>query len=639
MSDDAVVRKFGSIGATPRKLRQSLSVSVTANGRGGETVVSRYRDDVWELWPDFPAAGFPPSRKRIDWGIALPDGTTLLDPRHADLLESAKAFAYALWKDPPQGRKRMKAITVQRVVSVDLVHLLRWMVDRGYRSFREIDGFDDFVEYAKSGQDKDRVPGDGTVALRLRIPEYLWRYGERLEDRIEERPWSEENYNTLAGLPRGGSVNPKTAFIPDSVAKEMARGAVRYVDHLAPGIMEALEVSTAAGRAARERGLSRCRVDELVSEAAKRFGYSGVGDLHTKAGNLRTACLFVAIFFTGIRISEALSLEENCVETEPTPDGQTLVWIHGTKYKMEDDPKGKPERWLVPPVVARSLAVMNRLTGRRREAIRKEMEDLESCVAGKVRGLKGLIAIAKRIDDLRSWNGKLFLSLDGDKTEGVVTERDMCTYLNRFAEELGVRGEGGKPWRFCSHQCRRTFARFAAKNRLGDLHYLRDHFKHWSIRQTAFYAKGAYDRDLLRSVDRNLNGLIGLMRSKWGKKGVQLAGGAGKWIEGFRESGTVFRNGGGTPTRLPEGVRVTGSGHSWCLAVAGKGCGGDCLVEKIDCVDCPMAVIDKSHGDVWRFLARQQERVLECPDVGEPARRRAERFLKKAMEVLGRLEA
>lgn len=634
---DAVVRKFGSIGVTPRNLRQTLPVSVTVNGRGREAVVSRYGDAVWELWPDFPAAGHPPSRKRINWGKALSEGTTLLDPRHADLLESAKAFAYALLKDPPQGRKPMKAITVQRVVSVDLVHLLRWMVDRGYGSFREIDDFNEFVTCAKSARDGNGTPSKGTVADRLRVPYLLWRYVERLEDKIERHPWPGENYNTLAGLPRGGSVNPKTAFIPDAVAKDMAKGAVKYVEELAPKIIEALEESAAAGRAARERGLSRCRVDELVSEAAKRFGYSGAGDLHAEACNLRTACFFVVIFFTGIRLSEALSLEEHCVDIESTPNGQTLVWIRGTLYKMQEDPNGKPVRWLVPSVVARAVEVMNRLTGRRREEIRKELEELERCFAGKGRGRKGMLANAKRLADLRSWNGKLFQSMDGGKTEGVVTERDMGSQLNRLAKDLKVRGDDGRPWRFRSHQCRRTFARFAAKNRLGDLHYLRDHFKHWSIRQTAFYAKGAYDRELLRSVDRNLHGLIGMMRSKWGDKGVPLAGGAGKWIEEFRGAGAGFRNLGEPPTPLPGGVRVTGTGHSCCLAIADKGCGGDCLIEKVDCADCTKAVIDQSHADVWRFIVRQQERILECPDVGEPARKRAERYLMNAREVLARL--
>ena len=36
---------------------------------GATQVLSRYRDDVWELWPYFEQSNLTPSSKRIDWAV------------------------------------------------------------------------------------------------------------------------------------------------------------------------------------------------------------------------------------------------------------------------------------------------------------------------------------------------------------------------------------------------------------------------------------------------------------------------------------------------------------------------------------------------------------------------------------------
>jgi hypothetical protein len=41
----------------------------------------------------------------LRWGVALPDGSRLTDPWHADLLEAARRFAWSMAVNPPNGRK------------------------------------------------------------------------------------------------------------------------------------------------------------------------------------------------------------------------------------------------------------------------------------------------------------------------------------------------------------------------------------------------------------------------------------------------------------------------------------------------------------------------------------------------------
>ncbi|MDO2305844.1 tyrosine-type recombinase/integrase, partial [Escherichia coli] len=44
-------------------------------------------------------------------------------------------------------------------------------------------------------------------------------------------------------------------------------------------------------------------------------------------------------------------------------------------------------------------------------------------------------------------------------------------------------------WEVAPHQFRMTFARYVARSQLGDVRYLRDHFKHWTLDMTAIYAE------------------------------------------------------------------------------------------------------------------------------------------------------
>ncbi len=60
---------------------------------------------VWScLEPRYRRRG--PAQKRLRWGIALPDGSCLIDPQHADLLEAARRFVWSMAVDPPNGRRR-----------------------------------------------------------------------------------------------------------------------------------------------------------------------------------------------------------------------------------------------------------------------------------------------------------------------------------------------------------------------------------------------------------------------------------------------------------------------------------------------------------------------------------------------------
>ena len=53
--------------------------------------------------------------------------------------------------------------------------------------------------------------------------------------------------------------------------------------------------------------------------------------------------------------------------------------------------------------------------------------------------------------------------------------------LQKLADSLGL------DIKLASHRFRRTFASYVVHHKLGDLRYLRDHFKHWSLEMTVLY--------------------------------------------------------------------------------------------------------------------------------------------------------
>jgi len=74
------------------------------------------------------------------------------------------------------------------------------------------------------------------------------------------------------------------------------------------------------------------------------------------------------------------------------------------------------------------------------------------------------------------------------------------TRIREFAAFNNVRRHGGQPWRFSTHQFRKTFARFIARRDRSQLLALADHLKHVSVAMTARGYVGT-DFDLHQLVD------------------------------------------------------------------------------------------------------------------------------------------
>jgi len=622
--------------------KRRMPVSTVRQDDGTEVIVSRYVDAAWDFWPSILAGNIVPSEKRLNWALSLPDGRTLLDPKHALLLASAKDFIYSLLLEPIDGRRLPKPQTVLKKLRKGLTPLLRWMVQNGYERFAEIEDFDEYVAYAKTaGGQHGKPPAAKTVVSRLAVVEDLWLQSNKLADSLSAHPWPGESAASLAGLSRRGHCKPKTVYIPDAVARQLVQEALRYVNDKADAIMSAREAATAAQERATARGVEHPdSLSTVAISVARERGYRGANALRAEERMLRTACYIVIGFFSGIRDSEITSIEERCIVRETTPDGYDLWWLHAILYKTTRNLQGLPARWMVPPVVERAVEVLERMTRPLRATLQARISALEVRLEDSRLVAPERVTLNRRLHAARQHARKLFLCRDLRSGEiAVPGTGSLNRTLKAFVAARDVRDHNGERWNLHSHQFRRTFARFVARHVLGDLHYLQHHFKHWSIDMTAYYADEAMDHELLGDISNAREQLQQSIISRWFDDASPLAGGAAARLTNFRSSVLTAKNKAELVSQIADDAYIRGTGHSWCLCAPASASESLCIFEKTLCIECPHGVIDQGHVAVWREIEQQQLRVLDGTDLGRPGRARAERFLTEARKVIKIIES
>jgi hypothetical protein len=214
---------------------------------------------------------------------------------------------------------------------------------------------------------------------------------------------------------------------------------------------------------------------------------------------------------------------------------------------------------------------------------------------------------------------------------GTVTE-----HLNRFATAHGI------DWRFTPHQFRRTFARYVARSGLGDLRYLRSHFKHWGLDMTTLYAENErQDAELYDEIMAAVRHEHVEVITHWLDEDVLITGGCADSIRAFRagnESLRTYRNRREMALRIAETVFIRATGAAWCTADDG-GCGGRGVIEATRCGDCGNSVIDDKNLRRWMGIYQQQLELRDIRDLGPAAGVRIERDIQRCEQVLSDLGA
>lgn len=617
-----------------------LPVSTAIDAKGNRVIISRFEDDVWNFWPYITRENSKDGNKRIIWGILLPDGLKLTDAKHRRLLESAKNFIWSLYVNPIEGVKRPAMNTLISMAST-MTFLLRWMVSQSIDQFSQLAGrTSEFILAVRNSGNISK----STVKRRLSMLEKLYAQAGKIDDFLPEHPWPFESATVLAGIDQRMSHRlPLTSVIPDDVFICLAKKAIEYIDDRADDILRVHAEVEQAMDSARKRGVTgRAYIFGFGREVARMHGYGGLREFNTDMSMLKTACYICINMFSGLRNSEMMSLDSNCITKTLGIDGSyECIWLHGTIYKSGV----RPHKWLVPPIVERAIKLAERLCAPLQGTLFTEAQQLKKRLANS--SMKINVSDAKRLGEIERIKTKLFLSIYYGKrgpSVDVASNASVNKWLKDFCKHCNIRDADDNPWALATHQFRRTFAYNYARSELGDLLYLRDHYGHWSLDMTVLYADGGADE---YQVDNGL--LEDIVRAKQERQAEILAtyidtdaalANGEDWLGAWRPMVRTAKNKEELIRELSDTLTLNGTGHSWCAGNAkGGNCGGLCVFEADMCVDCNTGIIGPEHLPVWRAIAEQQRVVLDLSDMGAPAKGRAKRILAKANQVISRLDA
>jgi integrase len=630
----------------PEELRHSLVISVG----GGGHALSRYGDPIWDFSRYIHTRNKPASEKKINFSsMQFADGSRLTDPQHANLQAGTKAFLYVrLTCNSPHSGKPLSESSAF-ILWGRLRPLLRWMAGAGYGCFADLTSevCHAYVEHSKTMTTWEHTKGGRkgkqlTAAVLYQYyncVEELWHFREYLMDAPRGHPWPGQSAGSLAGVNTGVADRVvKTEQIPDRLMIKLMQGALRYV---ADGYGDQL----LACRDVRGEGKA---IDDHLSLLGLKY-WQVVKEEITR---LHTACYALIAGLSGMRDSEIASLETGCYYKREGWDGATYVWLKGYTYKLEDDPK--PVEWMVPPVVAKAVELVRRVTAPLRDKLEKQIGVLEA----KLGDICYLDPTLRQKDEealhemLRHRHGLFLGKAFCNDRIGILSNSAMYSRLKNFARHLNlhvqapdlaqvldkVKIKTGDVWPLAPHQFRRTFARYVARCILGDVRYLREHFKHWSLDMTLGYAWGDEDWLDITLIEEILSERQELQDDiVWGwidvKTNQHLAAIGGKNIEKVRGSSLVMV---ATDLRtvarqLSHGYFLRGLGHSWCTE---KECKGKGIYSVTECRDCENRVIDESHIPMWYGIREQQIELMMLDDCGDPIWQGALESLRYAEQVL-----
>lgn len=545
---------------------------------------SRFGDDEWRF--DIRTAGRRADQNRFSWIMSLPQNSQINVRAHAQLIRVAKQFLWSMHTDPPPGRKRSAPASIQ-TKAMNLRALIGWMACEGYARFADIDPavIERLCQWLRGRQTRR---GSGQISPRtvvnyLLVIKDLYRQRAKLDDAPQVDPLPLETTYEVAGYSR--ACEGAIPFIPDPVAIAILGEALRWIEDHGDKIVCAESIrreAHALGLSRGEKRLASHYVRRALSKAELTcpLGHplDGAYEVRAAAVHLIEACYIVIAGFVGMRVSEILSMKAGAIEYRPIGEsGVDQAYVVARLFKTVDDPDGRLERWVAPTPVVRAVELLEQLSAPLRKASDRD---------------------------------ELFLVKNTQYGEIVpVTHMHMAWRINDFARVVGVPDHDGMPWKFSTHQFRKTFARFIARRDRTQLLGLADHFKHASVAMTARSYVGS-DFDLHSLIDHEARAetaaaLDRLLAAKrlGGKMGERIVAGnarfRGRAGEQVRRDYVAFI--------LEEtDLRIHACDYGWCVFQQETSrCGGELQPDEAArapavCLSCANMVIETKHRTYWK---------------------------------------
>ena len=593
----------------PGSERDSLIISMRKVD-GVWRIRSRYGENVW--WLVGATTNVTLSRTKLDF-------TKVPSP----FRESLKAMLYRFMRAGSDGGKRPGAATVAGRFNKMLPFLLH-VHGLGISTLNGISplvcsNYVHVIRTRRNGNNKPLAPAG--VYKQLKAVSDIFLLSQYTDDPMPEHPWPDSSADHLSGYGSSKLSNSKstTPLIPDDVFVTLFQAAWGIVED-APRL---LDMRDETQRIAETKNyLNPASVGHLKRKVLGKLGFEGNHlQFNMRLLNVRTACYIVIASLSGCRNHELSYLRSNSHYSSEDDDGEHYWWMRSTSTKTFE---GKTE-WMVPEAAVAALRVLERWAKPYQAILQHEIEGYRTKEAADIH-------IAQAEDHLDA----LFIGVDTKKGKVIRTlglqalNRD----LKKFAKACGL------SWRLASHQFRRKFANYAARSQFGDLRYLKEHFKHWTMEMTLGYALNesqemALYLEIQEEIDEIKHGVV----ATWLDESEPLAGGYGASIVDWRSRGeniTVFKSHAAMVRSIALSTPIRSNGHAWCTADDNLCVGND--LERTRCGDgCNNAVIGRRHVAIYQGLYDQLKQLETSDDIGPGGRERVKRDVTRCATVLDKL--
>lgn len=609
------------ISAHPRDLRglvdrerDALIISRrTIEGRC--IVLSRYADSRWHL------AGQPtnrtPADQTVNFDVILPVWR-----------ETMKAILYRYLCRGREGQKRPSPRAVVKLFR-DACPFLRHLDRLGITRLADVTPMVCAVYADACRSQRQPEPAGGrplkasSLGHRFGAVEAMHELSQHTDDAMALHPWPGTSATHLAGLTGRGSGyrGGQTPLMPDEVFTELFQRAwslIEDADALLDLRDELIVVRQAMGRDL--RGMASPAEREVV----RRWGWAGTSEYRSALLELRTACYVVVASLSGCRNHELAFVEAGaCYSTDvsgaPDDEPQVCWWLRSHSTKTGE---GRTQ-WMIPEAAVTALRVMERWA-----------RPYQALIDAEIAGRRSVDPSDSEIAEAERHRRAVFLAATPLKRNQVRTMSGQMwnLALKAFAKKCGL------SWDLTSHQFRRKFANYAARSQFGDLRYLREHFKHWSMDMTLGYALNeAQETALYAEIEGELDDIKAGVVDTWLNPDVALAGGYGRNITSWRtQAVTIFKDHRQMVRALADSTAIRSNGHAWCTADDNLCVGND--LERTRCSDCNNAVIGPQHAPLYEGLYDHLKEVRDCDDIGNGGLNVVRRDMDRCRRVLVALE-
>tara|TARA_R110002074_G_scaffold351068_1_gene522147 strand:+ start:3380 stop:5233 length:1854 start_codon:yes stop_codon:yes gene_type:complete len=557
-------------------------------------VLSRYDDSVWWLPKSKSPDHAPDTLRKLDFTRITGE----------QLRSEAKiVLARKMWVEDSLGNAST------RQTFDGLVCWLNWLHDQGISSQARVTPlvaarYVQYVHLLTTPNKPGKLLASKTKWNKLSAIERCWQF---LRDTPcgFDYPWPESSAYALSGYNKSNKA--KTEIIPDDILRCLFQHA-EYLLNRADDLLQHRDAL------AQFQPCSENRTDQVTEETSfltARGWDQGPDALNTTLRDLRDGCFVIILATTGIRAHELGNIRRGEWYSE-VRDGERFYFLGSRSDKTHE---GKAS-WLCPEIAIQAVKILEQLSAPLQPALERELK--------KAKAARDF----KKVTRLEQCSNCIGLTKQKNKGNGVFLLSGNALYkrIRKFAKNLGV------DWMLASHQFRRTFANYVVHHKLGDLRYLRDHFKHWSLDMTTLYAMNeTQDLELYDEIYAAFDGKRHAIVGHWLEPDTPLSGGMAGHIRQMRsrsEKVRTYKDRKEMIEAISELVYLRSTGIAWCTNDTGVDCAGG------QCEGCEHGCIDDTHKPFWEGLYLQQIELRQIDDLDDSSSKTVERTMERCEKVL-----